>query len=100
LETTAAPISTPIAPVSLTSANLSALSIAHSPGLTGAAHGGSGSGSGSPRAAASERITPARQLLDQAADALTAEAGLFSGALLLDYDDYFLAAAVLLEKVR
>jgi hypothetical protein len=97
---TSTSISTPLVAASLTSANLSALSITHSPRAQAA-----NSSSGSPRAAATasaaatERITPARQLLDAAADVLTAELALFSGSLLLEYDDYFLAAAVLLEKV-
>lgn len=60
-----------------------------------------GGGGGNPRSvAAAELITPARQRLDQAVARLTAEEVLFDGALLAECDDYYLAAALLLEEVQ
>jgi hypothetical protein len=57
-------------------------------------------GGNSPRSViAAETVSPARQLLDQAAGRVTSEDVLFDGTLLTECDDYFLAAAVLLEEV-
>jgi hypothetical protein len=41
----------------------------------------------------------ARQLLDRAANRMTLDDVLFDGTVLTECDDYFLAAAVLLEEV-
>ena len=59
------------------------------------------SGNSSPRSAsAAEQVTPGRELLDRVVAQLATEAVMFDGALLLDCDDYFLAAGLVLEQVR
>lgn len=60
-----------------------------------------GGGGNSPRSvAAAEMVNPARRLLDQAVTRIVSEAVFMDGTLLAECDDYYLAAAVLLEEVR
>jgi hypothetical protein len=79
---------------------LAAAASAAPTGVTSVTAGVAVAGGNSPRSViAAETVSPARQLLDQAAGRVTSEDVLFDGTLLTECDDYFLAAAVLLGEV-
>ena len=60
---------------------------------------GMGSSTSTRTTTAAEQLTPLREQLDTAGALLTDPAGLQEGAVLLDLDDYYLAAALVLEQV-